>query len=384
MNDIPDSPRLWPMRVALALAFAAAAALATTAWYAVSWLPGSPGSSALARVLLVAGLVVAIGGVVALVTAYRRQRLEEVASVRAERIHALANHDYTERRATELYGQAILQLGHDRAAVRVGGLYSLERLAHDHPQHRQIVVNIVCAYLRMPYELPDAHGSGEIEQELQVRLTAQRMLARHLALPSAQDAADQSSPVLQAHWDAIRIDLTGAHLVTFDFSYCRPEHADFRYARFSGETRFIGTEFSGRSCFEQATFGRDAWFSGAAFSGDAQFTGAVFRGVARFDGTAFNRDAQFNAAEFHGVARFDGAAFSREAQFSQTAFGQDTWFDKTAFRGTAVFGETSFTNRVDFTNATASYPNERHLWPHLWDARPLSAGAKTAQLVKAE
>ncbi|MEV4250934.1 hypothetical protein AB0J63_47045 [Streptosporangium canum] len=76
--------------------------------------------------------------------AFRRQRHQEIAT-------AHATHDATERRVTELYTKAVEQLGHAGAAVRLGGLYALERLAQDNPGHRQTIVNVICAYLRMPY-----------------------------------------------------------------------------------------------------------------------------------------------------------------------------------------------------------------------------------------
>ncbi|TMR04155.1 hypothetical protein ETD83_09160, partial [Actinomadura soli] len=39
----------------------------------------------------------------------------------------------------------------DKAPVRLTVLYTLERRANDDERHRQTIVNIVCAYLRMPY-----------------------------------------------------------------------------------------------------------------------------------------------------------------------------------------------------------------------------------------
>jgi len=52
---------------------------------------------------------------------------------------------------TDRYTRAVEQLGHEKAPVRLGALYSLEHLAQDNPQYRQTVVDVVCAYLRMPY-----------------------------------------------------------------------------------------------------------------------------------------------------------------------------------------------------------------------------------------
>jgi hypothetical protein len=50
-------------------------------------------------------------------------------------------------------------LGHSEPAVPDAKQQSavptaLERLAQDNPGHRQTIVNVVCAYLRMPFALP--------------------------------------------------------------------------------------------------------------------------------------------------------------------------------------------------------------------------------------
>src|SRR4051794_4439990 len=153
------------------------------------------------------------GGVVALVLSGRRQW-------HAEKSQQVTEHDATERRITELYGKAVEQLGSDKAPVRLGGLYALERLAQDNPGHRQTMVDVICAYLRMPYELPDepAEGADIAEdrtqhrnqaEEQQVRLTAQDILARHL------------NPDDSTFWPDADINLTGATLVDIRMSGCR-------------------------------------------------------------------------------------------------------------------------------------------------------------------
>ena len=92
---------------------------------------------------------VGTGGAFALLLAFRRQRSTEVSAV-----HTIT--DATERRVTELYAKAADQLGSDKAPVRLAGLYALERLAQDNPSQRQTIVNVICAYLQMPYTPPGA------------------------------------------------------------------------------------------------------------------------------------------------------------------------------------------------------------------------------------
>ncbi|GGU07576.1 pentapeptide repeat-containing protein [Actinomadura citrea] len=428
---------LWSIRRALTFAFTAAVILLVAAWFFISWLLGSPShakpkpldtGAQLELLKLVFALVAGVGALVALITAYRRQRVDEAAGERAERIQSHAEYDATERRVTDLYAQAVEQLGHDKAAVRLGGLYSLERLAHDHPQHRQTVTDVVCAYLRMPFQLPPPLTSqGEepepgtpldpasyvARQELQVRLAAQRLLQRHLT----------TTPPGQAHpatyWDGMIVDLTGAHLVDFDFSHCRPIQATFTDAQFGGDAKFDRAQFSGNldsgwnAKFDGAHFSRDAHFTGvqfdrastfslARFDGhawfvgvqfgidievgwDARFDGAQFDGDADFAGAHFSENAEFERAKFSGDAKFDGdvvggTQFSGDAKFDGAQFDGYTSFREAQFHRGARFSEVRFAREPDFADAVVSHPDGDHVWPGPWHTTPDSSGA--ARLVR--
>src|SRR5947207_4571217 len=63
-----------------------------------------------------------------------------------------------EQRTRTLNGRfatAAGQLGSDKpAAVRLAGVYAMAGLADDWPENRQTCVDVLCGYLRMPYE-PD-------------------------------------------------------------------------------------------------------------------------------------------------------------------------------------------------------------------------------------
>lgn len=375
VKDAHKTLGMWSIRRALTLAFSGAAMLMVAAWFFVLWLLGSPPhdkpkpldtSAQLDLLKLVFALVAGVGALVALVTAYRRQRVDEAAGERAERIQAHAErvqrhsehfsrhsqehaervardaaHDATERRVTELYGQAVEQLGHDKAAVRLGGLYSLERLAQDHPEHRQTVTDVICAYLRMPFQYSSISGSTEsdaehgtqqddavndVQQELQVRLTAQYILHRHLTAPTGQ-----STP--STYWDRMRIDLTGALLIDLDFTDCHPGQTSFRNASFSGVARFNEAVFNGDATFDRATFDSDADFTQATFSGYTGFHSVTFVGSALFFGVAFNMDTSFLAANFNGRALFGGATFNSEALLYKAQFNNYANFSEVKFDG---------------------------------------------------
>lgn len=186
------------------------------------------------------------GGVVALVLAGRRQWHAEQAQRATERAHHATEHDAIERRITELYTKAADQLGSDKAPVRLAGLYALERLAQGNRSQQQTIVNVLCAYLRMPYtppaDHPPADDAPEPEharfeqrtQERQVRLTAQRILAIHL-----RPGTDPDHPI-GTFWPGIGLDLTGATLVDFTLNRCHIKAAHFNGAKFIGSAWFVG------------------------------------------------------------------------------------------------------------------------------------------------
>lgn len=228
-------------------------------------------------------LSVAAGGgaLVAMGLAVRRQRTTEhdLADRRAAQLHT--ERDAEARRITDLYTKSADQLGSDKAAVRLAGLYALERLAQDNPSQRETIVSVLCAYLRMPYTLPGRPPAGIVDatlkeqeaiyqaraQEREVRLTAQRILHTHLQ-PYLMDT-------FPPFWEVWAVDLSGATLIDFDFRHTEINSIDFRSAQFYGKTRF-----------DHAKFG-SAGFSGAVFFGPTSFDDTRFE----FEVTAFAADA---------------------------------------------------------------------------------------------
>jgi hypothetical protein len=255
---------------------------------------GSPQDTArLDAIKTAASIVVGTGGAAALLLAARRQRSAELDLEHKERVATANEHDATERRVTELYTKAAEQLGIDKdPVVRLAGLYALERIGQASPEHQQNVVNIICAYLRMPFTLletsPKSANSGHgvvhnpksrpariqpqpippqvdsrknEQRELLARTAAQQILLDHLQPGHSKDG-NQLNPKF---WKDIDLNLSDATLVSFDLSNCVVRHANFS-----------GTYFA-----------HDAHFSETTFSGVARFDKAHFAGFSRMGGTRF-------------------------------------------------------------------------------------------------
>ncbi|ONI81313.1 hypothetical protein ALI144C_22625 [Actinosynnema sp. ALI-1.44] len=281
-------------------------------------------------------LGVGLGGVVVLWLAVRRQRSTELdllqkyeAHQLAERVAAHAREDAVERRITELYTKAVEQLGSEKAPVRLGGLYALERLANNNFGQRQPIVNVLCAYLRMPYTLPDAQLADDADdttraiheqrvQEREVRLAAQRILSAHLRPDPNFDQPDET------FWAGMDLDLAGATLINLQFQNCRINNCTFDGAEFTGPARFDGAEFTEEAVFISAKFTGQGRFDSVESTGAARFDGAKFVGDALFASAEFAGSTGFASAEFPGFTKFDGAEFALEPQFDGVTFHRGT------------------------------------------------------------
>lgn len=152
--------RLWPVGTALAVIFATAIVVAACAFFAGWNLLGAHGlkperrlttSTLFDLVKMSFGVVAGSGALVALVVAYRRQRVDEDGALReATRLH------------TERFTTAVSQLGEDAPAIRLGGVHALAGLADDAPTRdlRQTCIDVLCAYLRLPFP-PDPGDLSE-------------------------------------------------------------------------------------------------------------------------------------------------------------------------------------------------------------------------------
>jgi len=126
-----DEPQLWPIWAAVAAIVALGTgivfALLTLLWVALGHprigvtQPLSPADQLdLIRIaLVVAG---GLGGLVALVVAYRRQRLAENENWRAVRAHRQENYQLF----NDLYIGTSTLLGHESASVRQAGVYGID------------------------------------------------------------------------------------------------------------------------------------------------------------------------------------------------------------------------------------------------------------------
>ncbi|HEY7597462.1 MAG TPA: pentapeptide repeat-containing protein [Actinophytocola sp.] len=267
------------------------------------------------------------GAVVALYALWlndRRRRVDEerkgLEKARQDLESERAEHD-RKRAADERFLRAVELLGADADQVRVGALHALAGLARGRPEYTQDVLDVICSYLRRPFdhyrhaarrgETTQGMDRAEADRWLQVRLTAQRLIAD--LLPDA-DSPDPKE------YD---LDLHGATLEYFDVSgkvigqlRARElnlyESNSFHHCEFRKHAWFTGSRSWGRLYAHDTTFHQKSWFS--------RFTAHDF---VDFANTAFHGDTKFASSTWDDGVSFRDAVFDRNVDFTEATFSGD-------------------------------------------------------------
>jgi uncharacterized protein YjbI with pentapeptide repeats len=359
--QLPDSdPRVPALKlasfrgVAAGAAFAAIGFTAATILFAL-WLTGFPElktegtvstGTLIELVKLSFAVVAGVGGAVALVVAYRRQKVAEHSNRLAELAHRLAHAaderaeaarvlaHAADRRAdiesdrngvrllNERFAKAAEQLGSEKAAVRLAGVYAMAGLADDWLEQRQTCVDVLCAYIRMPYASPEPYlgendqaQNDEIQgsrEEREVRNTVLRLVAQHLRLP----AEDPRS------WQKLRFDFTSAVIDGADFSGIRIEpgtvltfhKADLCF----GVISFVKAQVRGVLSFHSSKLrGSSIRFDGAKIeAGLVSFQNAALsKGSVSFEDSENNEPSLTGGQLSFASAKFEGATVSFGSPF---------------------------------------------------------------------
>lgn len=209
-----------------------------------------------------------LGGAIALVGLFFTWQRDRVAAGRA-RLDRDAN-------LTARFTEAVSQLGHEKRAIRVGGVYALERIAFDSERDRQTILDTLAAYLR-----DDGMRAQDTPAPVDV-IAAGPVIGRITRMSRPEHPTDLHG----AHF--IGADLRGAHLAGANLS-----RADVRGANFT-DAELAKADFSG--AFGQRSQLRRTGLRGANLR-EAQFHAAVLD------------DADLREADLTG-AKLEGASFT--------------------------------------------------------------------------
>jgi hypothetical protein len=226
--------------------------------------------------------------------------------------------------ADERFARAVELLGHDADQVRVGAVHALAGLARSRPSYLQTVLDVICSYLRRPFDHPDyvQNRTGErprwepvderdADRERQVRLAAQRVIGE-LLLNRRQE--DGKLPDL---------DLTGALLDYIDLSGTAIGRLVLRDAQLHGTTRLNTTEITGEAWLTRAvSYGR-LECDNVVFRGRSNFPHLIAHDRVSFEGAHFQHGAVFLSSKFYGPVTLAGSTFDKSVDLRRTVFRGD-------------------------------------------------------------
>ncbi|GAA2076133.1 pentapeptide repeat-containing protein [Actinomadura alba] len=190
---------------------------------------------------------------------------------------------------TGRYTAAIEQLGSDKADIRLGGIYALERIARDSTRDHPTVMAVLAAFVREHSQDPDAHvpipRRPEQPAEAPERHRLRTDLKAALVVIGRRDHEHDRDRIDLMAAELSQIRLTGANLCRAnlnraDLSYARLRDTDF------SETNLTKADLSRADLRGANLTGADltgADLRGADLTGSVGATAEALREMARTD-----------------------------------------------------------------------------------------------------
>lgn len=287
--------------VGAAVVVAAATAYVMGSWASGSWVPWEHGSripwGEISRIAIpITALLAAVVGAV-IASHNQAARLRELRNVE-------------DANATDRFSRAIEQLASEDWIVRLGAIFSLERIGHDSQRDRPVVVQILRSELYGgAQKLRETGPQGsEYQSRAQARSVESALFAGLMRLRQHGEM-DVTASLLRNHIELSGEDFSEAHLDDFSFWMtvamgCRFDKASLKNIHVSsgtfGVTSFDDANLRGAH-FDQGTL-YECSFRGADLTG-ADFRGAVFE------------DCDFKGAKVAGATLDRAQAESMKQQF---------------------------------------------------------------------
>ena len=354
-------------------------------------------------------LLTVTGGILAVFTLLKTHQKSELEreQLDTQKEKDQRDHDrqvHAERRSR--YAKAIEQLADEKAAIRLGGIYTLVGLVDEwltdkdikdiniRHEEGQVIINNLCAYIRSPFPLADKIDEYKAHEEIEERKEKDsrhklseyeserfKTVLKYLTIPneykkpeditadyakfheeqdvrrtifdeihkrSSNISKDERGKVVETSpgpWSAFEFDFSRAPIF-YSLNDLKIEKGNFSNAKLYADASFTGSDFVSDANFSNATFSNNAYFNKVAFSK------ATFISRAEFNHVKFTW-ADFDNVTFAGYAEFDAVEFTQHASFSKATFDNTVRFRYLAeFIGNVNFSEAVFTSEADFTRAT--------------------------------
>ena len=226
---------------------------------------------------------------------------------------------HAERR--KRYATAVEQLANEKAAVRLGGVYTLVGLvdewlddskllsgsskdSDEQKKEGQIIINNLCAYIKSPVIKETIPSENHLIRQEEQRIRQAILHEVHVRLSSKNFLLDTEEHEA-GPWSKF----------TFDFS-----SAEFFYP-----VDFSNSFFEEKINFTESIFKKDAMFKNTKFKGSAIFNSA------KFLASSANNCASFENAKISEITDFSSSVFTMPLIFKNATFNGELRLDKSQF-----------------------------------------------------
>lgn len=346
-------------------------------------------SSALTTAILsITGGFIAVFG---LIKSHQKSELEreqlDTQKKKDKRDHTRQIH--AERRSR--YTKAVEQLADVKAAVRLGGIYTLAGLADEwladttlkskeRQKEGQVIINNLCSYIRSPFpyakELEEYNARKELEDlktkdsenlsskefkrraflfkrfedstgynepanisEIQVKVLEEQEVRRTIFTEMSKRSGTLNTSrkkIVPGPWSKFEFNFSQAPIF-YSLSNLTIEKPNFSSSKFYGQADFSNTIFS-----------QDQNFSNAIFEDTPILDNIKFAKALNFSKAIFKREVNFNETIFEYEMKFDGAIFEEDLLILDAEFCQSATFKETVFKGGIHLNRAKFMSAVNF------------------------------------
>lgn len=278
----------------------------------------------------------------------------------------------------ERFLKAVELLNSAHSYTRLGGVHALVALADEYLTDESLsaeekrtegqrIVDILCAYIRSPFELafrydelsqdkPSPHGvyrdnhqdfymhKAELLAEAKVRQQALQEIHRRLRhFPQGERRS-----YVEGSWSGFEYDFSNS---VFFYPVDMKDSWYQSSVDFSGCTYYDSAEFSG-STYERSAYFCDStyydwvFFNNSTYFGEAQWSGSTYHDSARFSWSVYYGEVSFHDSVYGGSVFFDQSLYYDEALFYSSTYRGETGFDGSLYRGSVFVSDSVFEGAV--------------------------------------
>ena len=322
-------------------------------------------------------LLYTTGGVLGVITLGETHRKNNQEKEKNENDHTRQVH--AERRSR--YTKAVEQLADEKAAVRLGGIYTLVGLADEwltdnsltkdkQQEEGQVIINNLCSYIRSSFPIAKKQDILDLDYEPDGYIgdfTTERAALyeeQELRLSIFTEIKKRLNSGFQTDQRGMRRVQSGPWS-NFDYNFSNTTFfypVDFSYCNFNSSLLFTDSHFNKYGRFSASVYNGATRFSGSFFREGAEFNGSIFKYPFYAHKAQFMNDTDFSATYFIQGGSFTDATFMRSAFFFKAIFDEDsTAFFNTTFYNSCHLSDVKISEELEFsilisqTNKTAKF-----------------------------